>query len=54
VLDDGARLEVVGRPSGMRGGKATRVIVRREGDTLPHAAVWEAWRKVRVRRSPAA
>jgi hypothetical protein len=24
VLDDGARLEVVGRPTGMRGGKATQ------------------------------
>jgi hypothetical protein len=49
-----ARLEVVDRPTGMRGGKATRIMVRRDGDTSPHPATWEAWRKLRVVLSPAA
>jgi len=46
--DDGVRLEVVGRPTGMRGGKTTKVMVRRDGDTSPHSAVWEAWPERRV------
>ena len=54
VLDDGARLEVVAPPASMRGGKTTRVMVRRDGDTSPHPAAWEAWRKLHVVRAPAA
>ena len=54
VLEDGARLEVVGRPTGVVGGKMTRAWVREEGQTGQREAVWEAWRKVRVVRKPAA
>ncbi len=42
ILEDGARLEVVGPPATMRSGKMTRTLVRREGDTVRREAVWEA------------
>jgi len=54
VLEDGARLEVVGLPASMRSGKTTRVMVRRDGHTSAHPAVWQAWRKLQVIRPPAA
>jgi len=54
LLEDGDRLEIVGRPTGGSGGKMTRALVRREGDITPHEAMWEVWRKVRVVRSSAA
>ena len=54
VLDDGARLEVVGPPASMSSGKTARVMVRRDGDTSAHPAVWQAWRKLRVIRPSAA
>jgi len=54
VLDDGARrLEVVDPPSGIRGGKGTIGMVRRDGDTSPHPAIWKAWRKPHVVRPSA-
>jgi hypothetical protein len=54
VLEDGARLEVVGPPASLSSGKTTRVMVRRDGDTSAHPAVWQAWRKLQVIRPPAA
>ncbi len=54
ILEDGVRAEVVAVPSSLKGGKATRGWVRREGETVQREAVWEAWRKVRVVRSSAA
>ena len=54
VLEDGARLEVVDRPTSMSGGKMTRARVRREGDNVQHDAMWEVWRKLRVVRWSAA
>jgi hypothetical protein len=53
-VDDGAHAEVVGRPTAASGGKVTRAMVRREGETIPREAYWEAWRKVRVVRRAAA
>src|SRR5262245_32546010 len=54
VREDGARLEVVGRPTAMTGGKMTRAWLRAEGETVQREAVWEAWRKLRIVRSSAA
>ena len=39
--------------SGVREVKTPRAWTRREGETVQHEAVWEAWRKVRVVRSAA-
>ena len=47
----GARLEVVGRPAGMSGGKMMRARVLVLGEAVQHEAVWEAWRKMRVVRT---
>ena len=54
IVEDGARLEVVGRPTGMSGGKMMRALVRRQGEAVQHEAMWEAWRKLRVARPSAA
>ena len=54
VIEDGARLEVVGRPTATRNAKAMRAWVRHHGETVQREAVWDAWRKVRVVRSSAA
>jgi hypothetical protein len=54
VLEDGARAEIVGPPTVVKGGKGTRVWVRRDGETMQRETVWEAWRKVRVLRRTAA
>lgn len=54
VLEDGERLEVVGRPTATAGGKMTRAWVRRPDETIQREAAWEAWRRLRVVRAPAA
>jgi len=54
VLEDGARLEVIGRPTSVISGKMTRAHVRRESDNVQHDAMWEVWRKLRVVRWSAA
>ena len=38
IVDDGAHAEVVGRPTAASGGKVTRAMLRREGETIPHEA----------------
>jgi hypothetical protein len=48
ILEEGVRAEVVGRPTNATNGKTTRAWLCREGETVQHEAVWEAWRKVRV------
>jgi len=53
IVEDGDRLEIIGRPTGASGRKMTRALVRREGETTPYEAMWEVWRKVRVVRSTA-
>jgi len=54
VLEDGARLEVIGRPTSVISGKMTRARVRRDGEAVQHDAMWEVWRKLRVVRWSAA
>jgi hypothetical protein len=54
ILEDGGRVEVTGPPESMRNGKTTRAWIRREGETVQREVVWEAWRKVRVVKKPAA
>jgi hypothetical protein len=54
ILEDGVRAEVVGAPTSMKGGKTTRAWLRRDGETVQHEAIWEAWRRVRVVRRVAA
>jgi hypothetical protein len=54
IEDDGAHAEVVGRPTNASNGKTTRAWLLREGETVQHEAVWEAWRRVRVVRRAAA
>ena len=54
ILEEGTHAEVVGRPTNASNGKTTRAWLRREGESVQHEAVWEAWRKVwMVRRAPA-
>lgn len=53
ILDDGARAEVMGRPTNASNGKTTRAWLLREGETVQREAVWEAWRRVRVVRRAA-
>ena len=54
IVENGAHAEVVGRPTNAANGKTTRAWLRREGETVQHEAVWEAWRKLRVIRRAAA
>ena len=54
VVDDGVRLEVVGRPTGLRGGKIMRAKVRDLENQVQHEALWDAWRKLRVVRAKVA
>jgi len=54
ILEDGDHFEIVGRPTGASGGKMTRALVRREGETTAYEAMWGVWRKLRVVRSTAA
>jgi hypothetical protein len=54
VLDENGPLEVVGRPSSLRGGKLVRAVVRNPAADVRQEMHWEAWRKVRVVRKPAA
>ena len=54
VLEDGSRAEVVGAPISERSGKTTRAWVQHQGEPIQREAVWDAWRKLRVVRSPAA
>ena len=54
ILDEGRRAEVVAPPTAEKSGKTTRAWLRHEGETVQREVVWEARRKVRVVRSPAA
>ena len=54
VLEKGERIEVVQRPTSASGGKMTRAWVRAEGSDAQREVAWEAWRKLRVVRAPAA
>ena len=55
VLDDeGERLEVVERPTSYQRGKLVRAKVRRQALDVQHEVIWEAWRRLRVVRPPAA
>jgi hypothetical protein len=47
VLDEGARLEVIDRPTTVSGGKLTRVVVRHAALNVRDERHWEAWRKLR-------
>jgi hypothetical protein len=51
IFEDGARLEVGGRPTGLSGGKIMRARVRRQREAIQHEAMWGAWRKLRVTRA---
>lgn len=54
VLDGDAHAEVVSPPKAGPAGKTTRAWVRREGETVQHEVLWDAWRKVKVIRRAAA
>ena len=54
IEEEGTRAEVVERPTGLSGGKMTRVWLRRDGDSVKTEVVWEAWRRIRVIRPTAA
>jgi len=54
VIEDGARLEIVGWPTSISGGRMTHARVRPEGETVERDTTWEAWRKLHVVRTSAA
>ena len=54
ILEDGRQAEVTAPPIAEKSGKTTRAWLRHEGETVQREVVWEARRKVRVVRSPAA
>jgi hypothetical protein len=54
IDDDTTRAEVVAPTKAGPAGKTTGAWIRREGETVQRAMVWEAWRKVRVVRRVAA
>jgi hypothetical protein len=54
IDDDGARAQVVSPPKTGPAGKTTGAWIRRDGETVQRAMVWDAWRKVRVVRRTAA
>ena len=54
VLEEGAQLQVVGRPTATAGGKTTRAWVQREREPVQPEAVWEPWCRVRLARKSAA
>jgi hypothetical protein len=51
ILDGATRETVVTRPVGISGGLYVTAKIQREGETVAHEAVWEAWRKLRVVRA---
>lgn len=54
MIEDGARLEIVGWPTSISGGRMTHARVRPEGETVERDTTWEAWRKLHVVRTSAA